>query len=178
MSELVKAAMVKTSTAEVLRFHFNPERLGAQIQAQYARAAALGGTGQRLHFGHTRNFIIRTDLYMDRHALLMKDPTNGEFLADTLMQDVQKFLLSLVFPVGRQNDPIRRSPPRLLFLWPNIMELPGRMMSESCNIERVESDLKPWVYRVPLVMESDLSATRITSDVIRVRGFQLAGYGG
>ena len=52
------------------------------------------------------------------------------------------------------------------------------MISESFNFSKFESDLLPWIYSVPIVMESDLSATRITSDVISIRGFQLAGYGG
>ena len=178
MSSLAKAALVKTSTAEVLRFHFNPKSLNAQLQANYAKAAALGGTGQRLHFGYTSNIMVRTELYMDRHALISRDPGSSEFLADVIMDDVRKFLLSCMFPVGRQNDPIRRAPPRLLFLWPNVMELPVRMITQAFNFERFEKSLLPWIYRVPLTMESDLSATRITSDVIRIRGLQLAGYGG
>src|SRR4030042_6098052 len=107
-----KAALVKTSTAEVLRFHFNPTQLSAQIQANYAKASSLGGTGQRLHFGFTSNFTFRLELYMDRHALVQRDPEGGEMLADAIMSGVQKFLLSCVFPVGRQKDPIRRGPPR------------------------------------------------------------------
>jgi hypothetical protein len=178
MPAVAKAALVKTSTAEVLRFDFNPKQLNATVSANYAKVAALGGTGQRLHFGHTSNFSIPLTIYMDRHALIARDPDNGEFLADTKMDDVQRYLLSCVFPVGRQNDPIRRAPPRLLFLWPGIMELPVRMISENFSFTKFEHDLKPWIYSVRIVMESDLSSTRITSDVIRIRGFQLAGYGG
>jgi hypothetical protein len=173
-----KAALVNVATSGILRFHFTPTSLMANIAAVYGRAASLGGTGQRLHFGHTTNFQINTTVYMDKHALVGRNPDAGAFLADVMMREVQKFLLAAVFPVGRQNDPIRRAPPRLLFIWPGIMELPVRMMTQKFNFTKFEKrDLLPWIYSVPITMESDLSATRITSDVIAVRGFQLAGYG-
>ena len=177
MGKPAKATLVNTATAGVLRFHFNPTELRAQIQANYARVSSLGGVGQRLHYNYTNNFVINTDVYMDKHALVDRSPTRNEFFADELMRDTQVFLLSCLFPVGRQNDPIRRAPPRLLFLWPGIMELPVRMISQSFNFSKFENSLLPWIFSVPLVMESDLSTTRITSDVIASRGFQLAGYG-
>lgn len=176
-SPTVKASIVNTATSGILRFEFTPNRLGAAIRAVYGKAAALGGTGQRLHFGHTTNFSINITLYMDRHALVERKPDADTFLIDVMMREVQKFLLACVFPIGRQNDPIRRAPPRCLFIWPGMIELPVRIMSENFQFTRFERNLQPWVFSVPLTMESDLSATRITSDVIATRGFQLAGYG-
>ena len=171
-----RAALVKTSTAEVLRFAFSPKQFGAQIGANYNKASSLGGTGQRLHFGYTSNFTFSIEMYMDKHALEVE--TEDEFLASAMMTDVQKFLLSCVFPVGRQNDPIRRSPPKLLFLWPNIVEMPVRVITQNFQFEKFENDLSPWIYRVPISLESDLSTVRVTSDVARIRGFMLAGYVG
>ena len=67
-STTVKATLVKISTAEILQFHFNPKTLNAAITAKYGKAASLGGTGERMHFGYTGNFVISTDINMDRHA--------------------------------------------------------------------------------------------------------------
>ncbi len=82
-----------------------------------------------------------------------------------------------MFPVGKQNDPIRRAPPKVLFLWPGIVEMPVRVISEAFTFQRLKPNLHPWIYRVPIQMESDLKGERITSEVMRLRGFQLAGYG-
>jgi hypothetical protein len=173
--ELGRASIVNLVTTEVFQPLFNPQQLTAQITANYNRAASIGGTGARMHFGSTSNFTFTLDIYMDHQALLMEDPNEG--LVTAKMTDVQKFLLSLVFPVGKQNDPIRRSPPKVLFIWPNIIEMPVRVTSEAFTFQRFKPNLGPWVYRVPVAMESDLRGERITSEVARIRGFQLAGYG-
>lgn len=173
--ELGRASIVNLVTAEVFQPAFNPQQLAIQVQANYNRAAAIGASGQRMHFGSTNNFTINIELYMDHQALLMENTNESQVAAQ--MTDVQKFLLSLVFPVGKQNDPIRRAPPKVLFLWPGIIEMPVRVISEAFTFQRLKPNLHPWIYRVPIQMESDLKGERITSEVMRLRGFQLAGYG-
>jgi hypothetical protein len=173
--ELSRASIINLVTTEVFQPAFNPQQLTVQITANYNRAASIGGTGARMHFGSTSNFTLNLDLYMDHQALLMENPDDAEITAQ--MTDAQKFLLSLIFPVGKQNDPVRRAPPKVLFIWPGIAEMPVRVISESFNFQKLLPNLFPWIYRVPIVLESDLRGERITSDVIRIRGFQLAGYG-
>lgn len=177
--EIARGGLMNTATAEVQRFNFNPQQLSGQIQPVWNRANGLGASSQRLHYGYTQNPKFTIDLYMDRQMLIDRigDEAAG-FMADTLMDDLQKFLLSLVYPLGRQNDPIRRSPPRVYFLWPNIVEMPVRVMSEQFNFTKFKTNLGPWQYSVPISLEGDLGGQRITSSVARTRGFMLAGYGG
>jgi len=181
--KIARGALVNTATAEVQEFHFNPKQINASIAPVYNRIPGLGSSSQRMHYGYTKNPTFNIDLFMDRQMLLERQGSgeiseSDEFTADTLMEDLQKFLLSLVYPLGRQNDPIRRAPPRVLFLWPNIIEMPVRVTSEQFNYTKFKPTLGPWQYSVPIGLEGDLNGVRITSGVARTRGFMLAGYGG
>ena len=185
--KIASGALVNTATAEVQEFHFNPKQINASIAPVYNRIPGLGSSSQRMHYGYTKNPTFNIDLFMDRQMLIERSTSaswgtslfnDADITADTLMEDLQKFLLSLVYPLGRQNDPIRRAPPRVLFLWPNIIEMPVRVTSEQFNYTKFKPTLGPWQYSVPIGLEGDLNGVRITSGVARTRGFMLAGYGG
>lgn len=174
-------SITNLDTAEIVEFYFNPKQLSIALQANYSKVAGIGSSSQRLHYNYTANIPVPIELFMDHQMIAeLFDPAIG--LADIeqdithILDDYRNFFMSLLYPVGRQDDPIRRSPPRVLFTWPDLAELYVRITQVAMQFTRFKDAGGAVQYRLPIQMETAHNE-RLTSGVVRKRGLRLAGYG-
>lgn len=179
---LVKGGITNLDTAEFRAFHFNPAVLEVSVEPRYSEQASLGGTGQRLHFNYVGNEKIPLELLIDRMALFEELQMPGETddslkeRVDEEISDYIRFMWSLCFPVGLQSDPIRRAPPKVMFIWPSLMNLQVRIRRESLSFQKFTKKLSPWRLSIRLEMDV-INPQRLLSSQIRQIGFMRAGLG-
>jgi len=129
-----------TST-ETKRVLFNPSSLKVAIEANYKTQEIPGLATHRVQYVSTRNPRVPIQLFFDQvehnrqginqvqgpipgSALILSLPilTNFDFLS---AEDFQNFLISLMYPGNVGGTARRESPPRLIFSWPNFINLTG-----------------------------------------------------
>ncbi len=129
---------ISIETKKVL---FNPSSLKVVIETNYKTQEIPGLATHRVQYVSTRNPRVPIQLFFDQiennrqginqvqgpvpgSALLLELPilTNFDFLS---AEDFQNFLISLMYPDDTGGTLRRESPPRLIFSWPNFINLTG-----------------------------------------------------
>lgn len=185
-----KGALVNLETVERLDFLFNPETFTEKIGANYARHVIPGLGGQILQYINTTNETIPLVIYMSDTVAMEQErsfrkrwheemsdgrgggppplPAELDILA-LKIGAAKNFLQSLLYPV-RTTSGGWKAPPRVLFIWPNVIRLTCVVTSINFNHQRFSiSSLMTTALTVELTLE-ELRTTQKFSDEVRRKG--------
>lgn len=138
MTEGVLPGIMNLDTGELRRFQMAPPDLGYGVEVHYDKVATLGSDFEYLHYKNTSSLTF--DTIEARYSLLMEvagAQSRGARLTasdlDAIREDFdshKRFMLSLCYPRGKQNDVIKRSPPFVLFLWPKLVAIKAKVVGK------------------------------------------------
>lgn len=156
-----KATLMNTTTQERWEAPFNPSSFELQLRVNYKRTQSPGLSHERLSYQNTGNNVIPLEFFVSQ---INTDQTMGSDFADALLDD-QKFLQSLCYPES-DIDYGYIGPPRVLFIWPNVITMIGRITQLNImNRSFRSSDLTPIVMAAKLNFEEDLDERILSGDV-------------
>jgi hypothetical protein len=171
--------MQNLSTGDFIQFLLNPEQMQTQIQASYASKSTIGGSHQWLQYTGTSNvkFNITATFSMAVHLARIRGGrkfSQSEFdqLFDEF-EDYRRFLMEFMYPRGKANDPLRRSPPTCLLLWPKHVAMVVVVRSLSFQDKRFNQDQRCVEFAAQMQLE-EYRQHRLTSTEARKKGFRQA----
>lgn len=174
--KITRARLINQATNETRVFLFNPESVDSRIRVNWNKHVSLGASMERMHFKNTSNVTFAMELLVNRMILAKRFRAAGKIdpgifpIIRNEFDDYRKFLLSLCYPRGTPNDPVRRSPPRVLILWPRFLAIEAVVTSMSFRDESFAENLEPISFRATVEFE-EIRDFRLTSNVIRRSGF-------
>lgn len=182
---VVRGVMQNLHTGEEAQFQFNPQQLTKSLDANYARQQTLGGTRERLHYRNTGNLKIPLQLqfsladYVDRNRGAGQGTLSDAALKQIVLdfEDQRKFFQALFYPIGRANDPLRRSPPTALLLWPKNVAIEVVAMNYRDNDTLFNLQQETRMFSLNINLEEQ-RRWRMTSAIARRVGFKRYGEGG
>jgi hypothetical protein len=161
-----KMTLVNLITGEPLEVQFNPEELGEEVSANWTKVSIPGLGHQLLQFVNTNNHTFSLDLFFDGEG--------AEQLAR--LDDARRYLLSLTYPVGSAGDVATGGPPRVLFVWPNLVSFSAQVTKVSMKHQRFTKNLASSRFLAAIEVE-EVRDGRLTSEEVRAYGTQ-RGSGG
>lgn len=117
-----RCSIVNVVTSERFDFQFNPTSLEEARQVAYSRAETSGLSHQRMFYKNTGNREIPVEIFMSQIAQ-DSDGLRGQ----ASFEGKKRFLESLIYPVGDLGSPSFQGPPRILFVWPCVISIVGRV---------------------------------------------------
>ncbi len=182
---VVRGMIQNLATAEELQFQFNPQQLNKALATEYIRQKVLGGTRDRLHYRGTGNlsFPLRLQFsladYIDRHRGAGRGTLSEAALKQIVIdfEDQRNFFLSFLYPVGAANDPLRRSPPTALLLWPKNVAMEVVVLNYQDSDTLFNTEQQTRMFSINLNFEES-RRWRMTSSMARRVGFKRHGIGG
>jgi len=157
-----KASLVNLATNEEHEFQFNPQIMQETIEAKYNRTLINGLSHERLSYKNTSNNVIPIELYMSQ--LLQDKQTNIANSSPTILQR-KAWLQSLIYPVSNE-DFGYTGPPQVLFIWPKVARLIGKVMRVSfLHREFSNRNLSTIRLVAKLRFEHDISRRLLMEDV-------------
>ena len=155
-----RCALVNVSTAEAIECLFNPKDLTEKIDVNWSRLAVPGLSHQVLQFQNTGNRQLSgVEFYLDRFFAAA-----GETDADLL--DFRAFLRALTVPPEGTEGVPATSPPRVLFIWPEVITIECVIASVEFQYKQLAVDGTALVYTATVGFEEILDA-RVTSEELR-----------
>lgn len=153
-------SLVDTDAAEWLDVQFNPERLQTKLEAVFNDLVTLGAAGEEPQFKNSKGFTIDFELRFD--ALVSR-----EWNAQKI-EKAKNFLWSCATP--REGDGVGTiDPPKILFVWPRLYTVVGRISSPSCEEQRFARTGECTLMVAKIQIREVLSARR-TSERVRQAG--------
>jgi hypothetical protein len=135
-----RAALLNLATNELRPFRMNPAELPVNITVNWGKVAGMGADFEWLHYHHTASPTFALELHQYRMAMVEQRHHGRSSLTASDVEEVReqyesdrRFLLSLCYPQGRQNDLVKRSPPPCLLLWPKLLAV--KVVVESLAIK-------------------------------------------
>lgn len=185
---LKKMYLVKLGDPEfLLQAQFNPTQLPERVTANYQKLSPIGLSHQIHQYTGTTNHAITIDLFFHaNHAEQMPDPlysnlvpedlpsvsnidlNNNERFGSIRLQKIaaaRNVLLSLVYPEAASSI-VQASPPRVLFVWPNMFSMVTRVMSVDIRHERFTQDGATRQFRATVVFEESRYTRLVHNDVL------------
>ena len=154
---------------EGLTAQFNPTELQEAIQVQWSKLRIPGQSHELLQFSHTGNlrysFTLRFSAFAQdtraatqrgsRNLGLPPPPAPDQVTQKTLedMQRARRFLLSLAYPQRGGNNIPSSGPPRLLFVWPQLVSLTCVLNALTFTYQRFNHQLAPVEFTVQITIE-------------------------
>jgi len=156
-----RAALVNLADNTRLDFLVNPSQVREAISAEYERIAPLGLSHQVLQYKGTTNLKLPLELY---HSKRLNQRLSDNVQAMTI-GEMRAWLMSLLFPVASQ-EYVRKSPPEVLFVWPNVWRLRARVIDVTTQHEEFDNETLGMVRFVATVsLESVLSRRKLMEDI-------------
>lgn len=157
-----RVLLVNMVTGDSRSVQYNPEQLEEQIGVSYADLQVVGLSHKRSHFINTDNVAFNFDLYY--RAI-------GGNAADLqAIKDDRKFLYALTHP-WRAEGINRGGPPRVLFIWPELISLTCKVKSLGFTYTQFNLSGAPTAYKVKVVLE-EVRDVFVGMDDILARGTQ------
>jgi hypothetical protein len=167
-----RASLVNLATGDEYLFLFNPETFEESFEAKYNRVQVNGLSHERLAYKNTGNDTIPLELYLSQ---LAQDHLSGAAGSRPFVATHQKrWLQSLVYPAASQDFSFV-GPPRVLFIWPRMVRLIGRVTKVSF-LHRDFSNRTLATTRLVarLEFEEDVELARSMDDVLTLGSMQIA----
>lgn len=161
-----RASLHNLTTGDEYEFQFNPQAFDEKWEAKYNRIQINGLSHERLSYKNTSNDVIPLELYLSQ---LAQDTQSGEGGSRPCVATEQKrWLQSLVFP-AESPDYGYVGPPRILFIWPRMVRLIGRIIRVSF-LHRAFSNRTLVTTQIVarLEFEEDVAQRRLMDEVLRV----------
>lgn len=172
---VARGALQNLDTGELRRFLINPEELTYAISVNYAQQMPIAGSRQRLQYMGTNNATWPLTLRYDKYVHLAAS-RGGSLSSEAERQkldeefiDHEKFLLAFCYPGGPANDPLWRSPPTGLLLWPGEVAIQIVIRSFSAARKRFDKRLKVSYLEIKMQWE-EARTWRLTSAAARREG--------
>lgn len=157
-----KAALVNLHTNEEHLFQFNPQTFEETIEAKYNRSQVNGLSHERLGYKNTGNDVIPIELYLSQ--FLQDQMVKQANSAPTLLER-KAWLQSLLYPASNE-DYGYAGPPQVLFIWPGVLRLVGKVMKISfLHREFSNRTLKTIRLVAKLTFEEEVPERRLMEDV-------------
>jgi contractile injection system tube protein len=151
-----RCTLVNLTTGEELMCVANPTELAETISVNWNRLAVPGLSHQVLQFSSTGNRqLAGVELYLDRF-LAAEDPQAPDIL------QFRSFLLALTVPQKAEAAAAPAAPPRVLFVWPQLLAMECVIESIELRYQRFAVDSSVLVYTATVTFEEILDI-RVTS---------------
>ena len=160
MTRPPRCVLVNVSTGESMPCLFNPTQLTEKLQVNWNRQVVPGLSHQVLQFQSTSNRqLTGVEFYLDRFFATEQpgDPNILEFRA---------FLRALTVPPEGTEDVAATAPPRVLFIWPEVVTVECVVASVEFTYKQLAVDGTVLVYAANVTFEEILD-TRVTSEELR-----------
>ncbi len=155
-----RCVLVNVETAESLECLFNPKDLTEKVDVNWSRRAVPGLSHQVLQFQSTGNRQLSgVEFYVDRFFA----EASGQ---DTDILDFRGFLRSLTVPPAGTEGVAATAPPRVLFIWPEVITIECVVASVEFQYKQLAVDGTVLVYAASVGFEEILDA-RVTSEELR-----------
>ncbi len=160
---------------ETQDFLLNPEVLEEKYKGNWAQPQSFGLSHRRMHFTGNENAVIPLTVYFDQ--LILNERGTNDFAqalggdeALLTSDEWRLFLISLTYP-RRGQTILSASPPRVLFVWPAIIDMEVRVTD--LNIRHILFDTRTTGTRAfvaTMNLVEDRRDKRIFSQDVRRRG--------
>ena len=158
-----RCLLVNLHSGEELACLFNPSELSERVQVNWNRVAVPGLSHQVLQYQGTANRQLpNVEFYLDR-ILAAEEPGASDILA------FRDFLRALTVPPADARSVLTNAPPRLLFLWPDVLTIECVVASVDFHYRRIGADGQVLVYAATCAFEEILDE-RVTSEDLREGG--------
>ncbi len=155
-----RCVLVNVVTGESLECLFNPKDLTEKIDVNWTRLAVPGLSHQVLQFQNTGNRQLSgVEFYLDRFFAAGGD-------SDPELLDFRAFLRSLTVPPEGTEGVPATAPPRVLFIWPDVVTVECVVASVEFQYRQLAVDGTVLVYTATVTCEEILD-TRVTSEELR-----------
>jgi hypothetical protein len=139
---------------------FNPTQLTERLQVNWSHLAVPGLSHQVLQFQGTSNRqLAGVDFYLDRF-FARQQPSQVDIL------QFRGFLRALTVPPKGTEGVFATAPPRVLFIWPNVVTVECVVASVDFQYRQLAIDGAILVYTASVTFEEILD-TRVTSEELR-----------
>jgi hypothetical protein len=158
-----RCALVNLVTGEELTCLANPTELAERVMVTWNRLAVPGLSHQPLQYSSTGNRQLSgVELYMDRY-LAAAEPQAPDLL------EFRRFLRALTVPPAAEAGAPPAAPPRVLFVWPQLLTLEAVVETVELRYQRFAVDGSVLVYTASVTFEEILDV-RVTSSDLRENG--------
>ena len=155
-----RCVLVNVTTGESMECLFNPTQLTEKVQVNYSRLAVPGLSHQVLQFQSTGNRqLAGVEFYLDRF-FASEQPGDPDILA------FRAFLRALTVPPGGTEGVPATAPPRVLFVWPEVLTVEAVVTDVEFQYRQVAVDGTVLVYAATVTFEEILDV-RVTSEELR-----------
>ena len=155
-----RCVLVNVTTGESMECLFNPTQLIEKVQVNYSRLAVPGLSHQVLQFQSTGNRqLAGVEFYLDRF-FASEQPGDPDILV------FRAFLRALTVPPGGTEGVPATAPPRVLFVWPEVLTVEAVVTDVEFQYRQVAVDGTVLVYAATVTFEEILDV-RVTSKELR-----------
>ena len=161
-----------TTSLREFTFPMNPTELEESIDVNWVEQRVVGHSHPILQYtGTGPHNLPGVKFYVSAHALSQERNKNLD--GDDVLE-FKRFLQSLTVPRGNAGDIVGGSPPRVLFIWPNVVSLVCVVRNVRFRHLRFARDGSVLVY-VATVTFSEIRDARMTSEEVFFEGSRRAG---
>lgn len=165
------SSLFGSNNAESKDFLFNPTTLEERYTPEYARLDPIGYPQKPLHYIGSQNPIYNIELFLDEVEFIKRgvEPQSLGLVetAPTNIEDYRRFLISLTYPSGTNNGSINIPPAKVLFIWPNMLEMICVIRDLSFSHKEFLPNGSSRMYTADLVLEATLENRLFTSSRLR-----------
>ena len=155
-----RCVLVNVTSGESMECLFNPTQLSEKLQVNWNRLAVPGLSHQVLQFQSTANRQLSgVEFYLDRYFA-------AEQPGDVNILEFRAFLRALTVPPQGTEGVAATAPPRLLFIWPEVVTVECVVASVEFTYKQLAVDGTVLVYAASVTFEEILD-TRVTSEELR-----------
>jgi hypothetical protein len=155
-----RCLLANTANGESIECLFNPTQLSEKLQVNWNRLVVPGLSHQVLQFQSTSNpQLSGVEFTLDRFFA-------AEQPGDVDILDFRAFLRALTVPPARTQGVVATAPPRMLFLWPQVVTLECVVTGVEFQYKQFAIDGSVLVYTASVSLEQVLD-TRVTSEELR-----------
>ena len=152
-----RCLLINVETTESIECLFNPTQLSEKVSVNWNRVSVPGLSHQLLQFQSTGNRQVGgVEFYLDRFYARAQS-------ADADILEFRGFMRALTVPlVGVEGVPAT-APPRVLFLWPNVLTIEAVLTDLEFRYTQFAGDGAVLVYTAEVSFEEILDV-RVTSE--------------
>lgn len=171
-----RALLQRLDNGDFITFLINPDQVQSAISVSYSQKPTIGGSRQRLQYQYTSNPTFSLSAVFSRYVHFERNMSGAQFSTTDIdsmikgFEDYRRFLLSLCYPAGAVNDPLRKAPPIALFVWPGFIAIKVVVRSLSFTDTQFDTKLRPVVFTAAMQLE-EFRRYRLTADDAKKTGF-------
>ena len=155
-----RCVLVNTNTGESMDCLFNPTQLSEKVAVNYTRQVVPGLSHQVLQYQSTGNWQVPgVEFYLDAY-LAAQQPNVPDILR------FRRFLRSLTVPPVGTEGVSATAPPRVLFIWPNVLTVETVVTDLEFQYRQFGADGGVLIYTATCSFEQILDV-RVTSESLR-----------